>query len=103
MEDILALGARRNVRGSYFTINGESKAVLFEHAPYERLPYRFTVAPGKDLRYRLSIGQDPVIYRDGKTVSDGVEFRIEVKDQKGTISSVYDRFINPTSNLQDRA
>lgn len=89
------------VRLEVFKLNGETKPVLFEHAPYERLPYVFSVGPGKE-RLLFSVALNPAVYADGRVIGDGVEFRLEIKDSHGAIEQLYDRYIDPKSNPLDR-
>ena len=74
-----------------FTISGETKAVLFEHPPYERLPFSFSVA------------MQPAVY-DGSMplCGDGVEFRLEIRDSTGRIRPLYSRYIDPKHSLAER-
>jgi hypothetical protein len=85
-----------------FTISGESKAVLFEHPPYERLPYRTTITPG-NRELSFSVAMQPAVY-DGTypVCGDGVEFRLEARDSGGRIALLYDRYIDPKHNPAER-
>jgi hypothetical protein len=90
-------------RGHYielraFTIGGRAKMVLFEHPPYERLPFRTDIRKGRDTLY-FSLGMDPSIY---KACGDGVEFRLEAKDQTGRIDFLYSRYIDPKHNASEQ-
>jgi len=85
-----------------FTISGETKAVLFEHPPYERLPFRTTITPSsRELSFSLAM--QPAVY-DGSMplCGDGVEFRLEIRDSAGRIRPLYHRYIDPKHNLAER-
>jgi hypothetical protein len=68
-----------------FTISGETKAVLYEHPPYERLPFRTTITPASR-EFAFSVAMQPAVY-DGSMplCGDGVEFRLEIRDSAGRI------------------
>jgi hypothetical protein len=85
-----------------FTIAGETKAVLYEHPPYERLPYRTTITPG-NREFYFSVAMQPAVY-DGTlpVCGDGVEFRLEARDSDGRIALLYDRYIDPKHNPAER-
>jgi hypothetical protein len=84
-----------------FVIGARQKPVLFEHPPYKRLPYRVSIGPGRD-RLLFSVALDSRVYENQKPDGEGVEFRLEVKDETGEITEVYDRYIDPKSNLSER-
>jgi hypothetical protein len=85
-----------------FTISGESKAVLYEHPPYERLPFRTTITPASR-EFAFSVAMQPAVY-DGSMplCGQGVEFRLEIQDRAGRIRLLYDRYIDPKHNLAER-
>jgi hypothetical protein len=85
-----------------FTITGETKAVLYEHPPYERLPFRTTITPASR-EFSFSVAMQPAVY-DGSMplCGDGVEFRLEIRDSAGRIRPLYYRYIDPKHNLAER-
>jgi hypothetical protein len=85
-----------------FTISGETKAVLFEHPPYERLPFSTTITPASR-EFSFSVAIQPAVYNGSMPVcGDGVEFRLEIRDGAGRIRPLYDRYIDPKHNLAER-
>ena len=98
----LAPGREKLVETRQFTIGGEPKAVLYEHPPYDRLPFTIDVTPAKR-RFFFSIAMDPSVY-DGSqpTCGDGVEFRLEARDSAGRIAPLYSRYIDPKHNQAER-
>lgn len=92
------------VKGEYplaetnWTINGETKHVLFQHPPSSLKGISKHIAPGKtDLSF--SVALDPSGY--GGTCGDGAEFMLYVRDKRG-MHLAFDRFINPYGNPGDR-
>jgi Bacterial membrane protein YfhO len=98
----LASGREKLVETRQFTIGGEPKAVLYEHPPYDRLPFTIDVTAAKR-QFFFSIAMDPAVY-DGSqpTCGDGVEFRLEARDSTGRIAPLYSRYIDPKHNLAER-
>jgi hypothetical protein len=85
-----------------FTIGGETKPVLFEHPPYERLPFRFTVTPDSR-EFLFSVAMQPAVYDGSMPICGaGVQFRLEVRDSAGSIRELYARYIDPKHNLAER-
>ena len=85
-----------------FTISGETKAVLYEHPPYERLPFRIAVTPASR-EFSFSIAMQPEVYDGTYAVcGEGVKFRLEARDSSGRIRLLYDRYIDPKHNLAER-
>jgi hypothetical protein len=85
-----------------FNISGEAKAVLYEHPPYERLPFRTAITPASRA-FSFSVAMQPAVY-DGTVpvCGAGVEFRLEARDSGGRIRLLYDRYIDPKHNLAER-
>jgi hypothetical protein len=85
-----------------FTISGETKPVLYEHPPYERLPFRTTITPaGRE--FRFSVALQPAVYDGSMPVcGGGVEFRLEIRDSAGGIRPLYDRYTDPKHNPAER-
>jgi len=85
-----------------FTIAGETEPVLFEHPPYERLPYRTAITPAtRELEF--DIAMQPAVYDGSMPVcGDGVEFRLEARNAGGDIRQLYDRYIDPKHNPAER-
>jgi hypothetical protein len=85
-----------------FTISGETKPVLYEHPPYERLPFRTTITPASR-EFSFSVAMQPAVY-DGSMplCGDGVEFRLEIRDSAKRIRPLYYRYIDPKHNLAER-
>jgi hypothetical protein len=94
-------GRAHYVRPAYFTIGGEQKPILFEHAPYERLSHRVAITPATEHLW-FEIALDPSVYPEGKVVGDGVEFLLEARDARGTVTRLYDRYIDPKHNPEER-
>lgn len=85
-----------------FTISGQTAAVLYEHPPYERLPFRTTITPA-NREFSFSVAMQPAVYDGSMPVcGDGVEFRLEIRDSAGRIRLLYDRYIDPKHNLAER-
>ena len=97
----LATGSDNRIDLRAFSIAGETKAVLYEHPVYERLPFQFEVTPTRQ-RFIFSIGIDPAVYAGpGPVCGDGVEFRLEIRSG-GRIDPLYARYIDPKHNLPER-
>ena len=85
-----------------FTVSGETKAVLFEHPAYERLPFRTATTPA-NREFSFSVAMQPAVYDGSMPVCGaGVEFRLEVRDGTGRIRLLYDRYIDPKHNPAER-
>jgi hypothetical protein len=85
-----------------FTISGDTKAVLYEHPIYERLPFRTTITPASR-EFSFSVAMQPAVYDGSMPVCGaGVEFRLEIRDSGGRIRPLYDRYIDPKHNLAER-
>jgi len=85
-----------------FTISGDTKAVLFEHPPYERLPYRTTITPA-NREFSFDVAMQPAVYDGSMPIcGDGVEFRLEIRDGSGRIGQLFDRYIDPKHNPAER-
>jgi hypothetical protein len=85
-----------------FTITGETKAVLYEHPIYERLPFRTTITPASRV-FSFNVAMQPEVYDGSMPVCGaGVEFRLEARDSGGRIRLLYDRYIDPKHNLAER-
>jgi hypothetical protein len=85
-----------------FTIAGETKAVLYEHPRYERLPFKIIVTPASR-EFTFSIAMQPAVYDGSMPIcGEGVEFRLEIRDSAGRIRPLYDRYIDPKHNLAER-
>ena len=71
-----------------FTISGDTKAVLYEHPPYERLPFRTTITPANH-EFSLDVAMQPAVYDGSMPIcGDGVEFRLEIRDGSRTDSAI---------------
>ena len=98
----LAAGRENLVETRQFTINGETKAVLYEHPSYDRLPFTTEITPEKR-RLFFSVAIDPAVYDGSNPIcGDGVEFRLEARDSSGRIAPLYDRYIDPKHNPAER-
>jgi hypothetical protein len=85
-----------------FSISGETQAVLFEHPPYERLPFRTTVTPASR-EFSFNVAMQPAVYDGSMPVcGSGVTFQLEIRDSAGQIRLLYDRYIDPKHNLAER-
>jgi hypothetical protein len=85
-----------------FTISGETEAVLYEHPPYERLPFRTAITPASR-EFSFNVAMHPAVYDGSMPVCGaGVEFRLEVRDGTGRIRPLYDRYIDPKHNPAER-
>lgn len=109
VEEIIGQNAGRLIPGREnlieartFTIGGETKPVLFEHPPYERLPFRFTVTPA-NREFLFHVAMQPAVY-DGSMpmCGAGVQFRLEIRDHAGGARQLYERYIDPKHNLAER-
>lgn len=101
-KDRLLPGRENLVEARTFTISGETKAVLYEHPPYERLPFRTTITPASR-EFSFDVAMQPAVYDGSLPVcGGGVEFRLEVRDSGGRIRLLYDRYIDPKHDLAER-
>ncbi len=101
-EGRLARGRENLIEIREFTIGGEAKAVLYEHPPYDRLPYRVAITPTQR-ELSFSVAMQPAVYDGTMPIcGDGVEFRLEARDHDGRISPLYDRYIDPKHNPAER-
>lgn len=98
----LAPGREKLIEARTFTISGDTKTVLYEHPPYDRLLFTTEVTPERQ-RLLFSIALDPAVYNGSFPIcGDGVEFRIEARHGSGHITPLYDRYIDPKHNAADR-
>jgi len=98
----LAAGLENLIETRQFTIGGEAKAVLYEHPPYDRLPFTTEITPDK-LRLMFSVAMDPAVYDGSQPICGaGVEFRLEARDSGGRITPLFDRYIDPKHNPAER-
>lgn len=97
----LSPGRESQIAALQFTIDGETRPVLFEHPPYDRLRLALTVTPATG-RLFFSIAMDPALYAH-PVCGDGVQFRLEAHDESGRIETLFDRYIDPKHNLAERA
>ena len=95
-------GRENLVEVKTFTISGETKAVLYEHPVYERLPFRTTITPSSR-EFAFSVAMQPAVY-DGSipVCGAGVMFRLEIRDNAGRMRLLYERYIDPKHNLAER-
>ncbi len=95
-------GRENLVEARAFTIAGETKPVLFEHPPYQRLPFRTAITPATR-EFSFAVAMQPDVY-DGSMplCGEGVRFRLEIRDSAGRIRLLYDRYIDPKHNLAER-
>jgi hypothetical protein len=85
-----------------FTISGETQAVLFEHPPYERLPFRTAITPASR-KFSFNIAMQPSVYDGSMPVCGaGVDFQLELRDGAGRTWPLYDRYIDPKHNPAER-
>ncbi len=98
----LAKGRENLIELRHFTIGGETKPVLYEHPPYDRLPLALEITPARR-RLSFDVAIQPAVY-DGSMplCGDGVEFRLEVRDSQGRIEPLYSRYIDPKHILSER-
>ena len=100
--DRLIPGRENLVEIRAFTIVGETKGVLYEHPPYERLAFRVQITPATR-QFSFSVAMDPAVYDGSNPIcGDGVEFRLEIRDSHGQIAPLYSRYIDPKHNLAER-
>ena len=83
-----------------FILSGEARNALGEHPPYERLPYLIHVPNETKEVFDFSYALDPAVF--DKTVGDGVEFIVEVKDSSGAVTKRFSRYIDPKHNVHER-
>ncbi len=81
-----------------FSINGDIRATLGEHPPYERLPYIIDV-PEKEPIFHFSYGLDSAVFDKS---GDGVGFTIELRDPRGRVTRVFSNYIDPKHNIAER-
>jgi len=93
-------GKERLITPKPFILAGEARDAMGEHPPYERLPYRIRVPNEAKEIFDFSYALDPAVF--DKTVGDGVEFIIEVKDHSGAVTKQFSRYIDPNHNVQER-
>ena len=75
---------------------------MYEHPPYERLPFRTTITPASR-EFAFSVAMQPAVYDGHMPVCGaGVEFRLEIRDNAGRIRPLYDRYIDPKHNQVER-
>jgi hypothetical protein len=80
-----------------FTVDGEKRPVIFAHAPCA-LRYCFRVHP--DERLILGFSVAPQVWDEPG--GDGVGFHVEVEGTEGESQIVFERYIDPRSNVHDR-
>ena len=98
----LTPGRENLVEVRTFTIGGDTKAVLYEHPIYERLPFRITITPATR-EFFFSVAMQPAVYDGSMPVCGaGVEFRLEVRDSSGRTRLLFDRYIDPKHNPAER-
>jgi membrane protein YfhO len=98
----LAAGRENLIETRQFTIGGASKRVLYEHPPYDRLPFATRVTPSRR-QFLFSIAMDPAVYDGSHPICGaGVEFRLEVRGSDGPIVPLYDRYIDPKHDPAER-
>ena len=84
--------AREPIQRTSFTLDGDSRDVLFQHPPSSRLSLT-TRMPAEARQLIVSPAIDP---RVTPGCGDGVSFRIELDDPaKGGPQTVYERYIDP--------
>jgi len=98
----LAKGRENLVELRRFTVGEETKPVLYEHPPYDRLPLAIEITPARR-RLAFDVAMQPAVY-DGSIplCGDGVEFRLEVRDSHSRIEPLYSRYIDPKHILSER-
>jgi len=101
-EGRLLRGRENLIEAREFTVSGVSKPVLYEHPPYERLPFNTTITPATRV-FSFSVAMQPEVY-DGTypVCGDGVEFRLEIRDNSGRIVPLFDRYVDPKHNPAER-
>lgn len=88
------------IRLTAFTINGDTKTVLFQHPPYERLPFPVEISSATQ-ELSFSVAMDPSV-SNSTACGDGVEFRLELRDSHGSIATLFDQYIDPKHNIEER-
>ena len=86
------------IREAVFTIQGDTKPVLFQHPRSERLPFVTTISPDKST-LSFSLAMDPAVFSG---CGAGVDYRLEIKDGAGAIRQLYDRYIDPKHRPEER-
>jgi hypothetical protein len=101
-EGRLLPGKEKMIEAREFTVAGQTRTVLYEHPPYERLPYRVTITSATR-RFSFGLAMQPAVY-DGSMpmCGDGVEFRLEIRDAGGRTALLYDRYIDPKHKPEER-
>ncbi len=83
-----------------WTIEGDTRTVLFEHPPQKdqaRLSYRVQIPSHAALKFGVALA--PEVW--SPTKGDGVTFQVYLENDEGG-SFVFVRYLNPKSNLTDR-
>ncbi len=93
-------GKANQIARQEIVLDGEARAALGEHPPYERLPYQLTVNGSGDDIFYFSFGLHPFVFE--KAVGDGVGFTIELKEKAGEIKPLFSRYIDPKHNPAQR-
>ncbi|HLY20547.1 MAG TPA: YfhO family protein [Bryobacteraceae bacterium] len=102
VQEIFQQNQGRPIEIRTFTMGGETKAVLYEHPPYERLPFRIAITPASR-EFSFDVAMQPAVYDGSMPVCGaGVQFRLEVRDSAGRIRQVYERYIDPKHNPAER-
>jgi hypothetical protein len=87
------------------TINGESRVAVRQHpiAPWDShtvdssiIFNNISISPGSKLSF--GVAMDPTVWNKD---TDGVEFRVLVKDERGT-HEMFSKYISPHENIEDR-
>jgi hypothetical protein len=98
----LTAGLENHIALTQYTIGGDTKFVLYEHPPYDRLPFAVAVTPAQQ-RLLFSLAMNPAVYDGSQPLcGDGVDFRLEARDKAGRTSPLYERYIDPKHNPADR-
>jgi 4-amino-4-deoxy-L-arabinose transferase-like glycosyltransferase len=79
-----------------FTINNDSRTVLFQHPP-SKITYKLTVPDNSSLSFGIAL--NPEVWSAGK--GDGVIFEILAKDGKEE-RKLFSKYIDPKNKIEDR-
>jgi hypothetical protein len=79
-----------------FTINNDSRTVLFQHPP-SKITYKLTVPDNSSLSFGIAL--NPEVWSADK--GDGVIFEILAKDDKEE-RKLFSKYIDPKNKIEDR-
>jgi hypothetical protein len=91
-------GHEGQISHTSFEIAGDARETLFEHPPYQRLPFRVNV-PKDYSMLDVSYGINP---RAFDKAGDGVGFTVELRAASGKIVPLFSNYIDPKHTVAER-